>query len=52
MERDSVLEALKKVNSLETMFKIKALLKSNCDYETSMSTQTSEDRKVALEHTN
>ena len=31
---------------------IKALLKSNCDIEATMSIQTSEDRKVALEDTN
>ena len=44
--------ALKEVNSSEKILKIKALLKSNCDLEATMSTQTSEDRKVALEDIN
>ena len=46
------LVALKEVNSSEKILKIKALLKSNCDLEATMSTQTSEDRKLALEDIN
>ena len=43
--------ASKQVDSSEKKLKIKALLKSNCDLEATMSTQTSEDRKIALEDT-